>query len=128
MAAPITFPLAGANLNPLGVVEFQDAHTFNTSQFGILGTHNAGAGTKEYSAQILQCLACSLSRRNPNNSEELDLVYYAVHGFDLPAILGSLETAVNAGFIHGVNQAGTPMEIGFSICRSAQIWAQKNSL
>ena len=126
MAAAIAFPPAGLDYNhATATIDIPDAHAFN-QYFSIMGTPNAGAGTRNYSIQVLQMLAFSLSRRNPANTAELNNVFHGVDNVNEVAVLQTIETAINAGFTHNVVATGTPLVNGYDIVRAAQMWAQGN--
>ena len=127
MALPVAFPAVGLAYNhPNDTVDLPTAHPFNTI-FSRMGTANAAAGTHDYPIMLLQGLAFALARCNPNNAGELDTMLYGVHAIDLPAVLATLETAINNGFVLGLVFGLTPLPCGFDVIRKAQVWAQANS-
>ena len=127
MAAAPLFPLGVlAYDHNTGTIDIPNAHNFN-AHFGMMGTANAAAGTKDYPIKLLQMLAFSLNRRNPANAAELDALFVGVNNINEAAIFQSISTAVTAGFAHRVTATGNIVEDGFKIVRSAQIWAQTNA-
>ena len=110
LAAPVAFPAAGlAYDHANGTVNVPNAHAFNTT-FAVIGTANAGAGTRDYWITIMQGLAFSLARRNPLHAGELDNMMYGVDAIDLPAVLATLENAINNGFALGGLAGTTPLQ------------------
>jgi hypothetical protein len=127
MALPAAFPLAGIAFNFANdTVDVPNAHLLNAF-FPMISTANAAAGTRDIPITVLQGLALSLSRRNPNNAGELDNISYGMHALDLPAIFQTLEAAVNIGFSPGLAVGNTPFQCGFAILRKAHAWAQANA-
>ena len=102
----VNFPPAGLVINNNNL-DLPLAHPINQSQFSLLSTLNAAAGTRTYNVQLLQALGLALARRDPNDEEALDAVFYAISALDIPAIFGALAGAVNAGFTHGVAPSGS---------------------
>ena len=119
----VNFPPAGLVINNINI-DLPLAHPLNQSQFSLLSTPNAAAGTRTYNVQLLQGLGLALARRDPNNEEALDAVFYAISALDIPAIFGALAGAVNAGFAHGVAPSGSVRADGFAVIRAALVWAQ----
>ena len=119
----VNFPPAGLVINNNNL-DLPLAHPLNQSQFSLLSTLNAAAGTRTYNVQLLQALGLALARRDPNDEEALDAVLYAISALDIPAIFGALAGAVNAGFTHGVAPSGSVRADGFEVIRAALVWAQ----
>ena len=123
--AAVVYHAAGLVVGVNNTIDLPMAHLFN-GEFGVAGTANPAAGTRDYPAQFLQMLAFALGRRNPNNPGELDALFYGVNGINVIAIFANIEHAKNAGFMHGVMASGSTVDDGFSIVRSALVWAQNN--
>ena len=101
------------------------AHALNQSQLSLLSTLNVAAGMRSYNVQILQGLGFAIVRRDPNDEEALDAVFYAASALelDISAIFGALAVAVNAGFVHGVAPSGSVKAEGLAVIRAALVWA-----
>ena len=56
----------------------------------MMGGPNVAAGIYEYQMILVNGLGLALSRRNPNNSAELDPVFYAMHILSIRAICGAI--------------------------------------
>ena len=69
----------GAQGRTRSVVVLPTAHPLNASTFGMMGVPNVAAGIYEHQMILVNGLGLALSRRNPNNSAELDPVLYAMH-------------------------------------------------
>ena len=101
------------------------AHALNQSQLSLLSTLNVAAGMRSYNVQIFQGLGFAIVRRDPNDEEALNVVFYAASALelDISAIFGALAVAVNAGFVHGVAPSGSVKAEGLAVIRAALAWA-----
>ena len=110
---PVAFPTAGLTFNwNTELLPIPDNHPFNT-YFGLIGFPNALQGTRDHPIASLQALGFTLSIRNPNNVNELDNVFYGLHGLDVDGIMLATAQAINAGFSHGVvSVLGSSREMG----------------
>ena len=83
-ALPVVFPLPGLAFDwNTETLDIPNAHAFN-NYFGILGTPNVPAGTRDYPIISLQALGFALSIRNPNNPNELDNCFLWFAGLGHP--------------------------------------------
>lgn len=124
----VAFPTAGLTFNwNTELLPIPNNHPFNT-YFGLIGFPNALQGTRDHPIASLQALGFTLSIRNPNNVNELDNVFYGLHGLDVDGIMLATAQAINAGFSHGVvSVLGSSREARtFEILRKAMIFAKAN--